>query len=355
VGIPDVSRARHETVRLTEQVSCAGCAAKLSPIDLKGVLSVLEGPKPKGVLVGPSTWDDAGVFQISPTRALVQTVDFFTPMVNDPFQFGRIAATNALSDVYAMGGTPTTALSIVCFPETGDMSILREIIRGGAETLKRARVALMGGHSVRDKEIKFGFAITGEVHPKRIVSNAGATRGDILILTKPLGVGILATALKQRLLSEKQIRAMTEQMTTLNRAAGEAMQAVGVSAATDVTGFGLLGHALNVARASKKTIRIWSTAVPILPGVVSFAERDIVPGGLITNAAYAAPHVTFDEDVPEALRKVFVDPQTSGGLLIAVRPSRGTALLRRLARAKVPAAVIGEVLPRSKRPLEVAA
>jgi selenide,water dikinase len=340
---------------LTEQVSCAGCAAKLSPLDLKDVLSVLRGPKPKGVLVGPETWDDAGVFRISASRALVQTVDFFTPMVNDPFQFGRIAATNALSDVYAMGGTPVTALSIVCYPESGDMEILREILRGGAETLKRARVALMGGHSVRDKEIKFGFAVTGEVHPKRIVSNAGAKAGDLLVLTKPLGVGILATALKQRLLSESLVRTMTQQMTTLNEAAGRAMQAVGVSAATDITGFGLLGHALNVARASGKTLRIWSAAVPILPSVVGFAERDVVPGGLHTNAAYAAPHVAFDEGVPEALRRVFVDPQTSGGLLIAVRPSRGKALLGRLARAKMAAAVIGEVRPRGRRPIEVVA
>jgi selenide, water dikinase len=350
-----MSHARAETVRLTEQVSCAGCAAKLSPLDLKDVLSVLKGPRPKGVLIGPETWDDAGVFRISPTRALVQTVDFFTPMVNDPFQFGRIAATNALSDVYAMGGTPLTALSIVCYPETGDMAILREILRGGAETLKRARVALMGGHSVRDKEIKFGFAVTGEVHPKRIVSNAGARVGDLLVLTKPLGVGILATALKQRLLTEESVRTMTHQMTTLNEAAGRAMQAVGVSAGTDITGFGLLGHALNVARASGKTLRIWSTAVPILPGVVGFADRDVVPGGLHTNAAYAAPHVVFDEDVPEALRRVFVDPQTSGGLLIAVRASRGKALLSRLARAKVAAAVIGEVRPRGRRPIEVVA
>ena len=349
-------QAPRETVRLTEQVSCSGCAAKLSPVDLKDVLSVLSGaPKAKGVLVGPDTWDDAGVFRISPTRALVQTVDFFTPMVNDPFEFGRIAATNALSDVYAMGGTPTTALSIVCYPESGDMSILRDILRGGAETLKRARVALMGGHSVRDKEIKFGFAVTGEVHPKRIVSNAGARRGDLLVLTKPLGVGILATALKQRLLSEELLRRMTEQMTTLNRAAGEAMKAVRVRAATDVTGFGLLGHALNVARASRKTLRFWSAAVPVLPGVIEFASRDVVPGGLISNTAYVAPHVAFGEGVPETLRKVFADPQTSGGLLIAVPPSRGDALLRRLKRAKVEAAVIGEVLARRSRPLEVAA
>jgi selenide,water dikinase len=351
-----VSHARNEAVRLTEQVSCAGCAAKLSPLDLSQVLSGLPGaPRSKGVLIGPETWDDAGVYRISATRALVQTVDFFTPMVNDPFDFGRIAAANALSDVYAMGGTPMTALSIVCYPESGDMAVLGEILRGGAATLKQARVALMGGHSVRDKEMKFGFAITGEVHPKRIVSNAGAKGGDMLVLTKPLGVGILATALKQRLLPEETVDLMTAQMATLNRAAGEAMQAVGVSAATDVTGFGLLGHALNVARASRKTIRIWSASVPVLPGVLELAARGVMPGGLMTNAAYAAPHVTFDAGVSEPLRHVLVDPQTSGGLLIAVRPSRATALMRRLARGKVSATVVGEVLPRRTRPLEVAA
>ena len=351
-----MSHARNEAVRLTEQVSCAGCAAKLSPLDLSQVLSALPGaPRSKGVLIGPETWDDAGVYRISPTRALVQTVDFFTPMVNDPFDFGRIAAANALSDVYAMGGTPMTALSIVCYPESGDMAVLGEILRGGAATLKQARVALMGGHSVRDKEMKFGFAVTGEVHPKRIVSNAGAKSGDMLVLTKPLGVGILATALKQRLLPEETVDLMTAQMATLNRAAGEAMQAVGVSAATDVTGFGLLGHALNVARASRKTIRIWSASVPVLPGVLELAARGVMPGGLMTNAAYAAPHVTFDAGVSEPLRHVLVDPQTSGGLLIAVRPSRATALMRRLARGKVSATVVGEVLPRRTRPLEVAA
>ena len=351
-----MSHARNEAVRLTEQVSCAGCAAKLSPLDLSQVLSGLPGaPRSKGVLIGPETWDDAGVYRISATRALVQTVDFFTPMVNDPFDFGRIAAANALSDVYAMGGTPMTALSIVCYPESGDMAVLGEILRGGAATLKQARVALMGGHSVRDKEMKFGFAVTGEVHPKRIVSNAGAKSGDMLVLTKPLGVGILATALKQRLLPEGTVDLMTAQMATLNRAAGEAMQAVGVSAATDVTGFGLLGHALNVARASRKTIRIWSASVPVLPGVLELAARGVMPGGLMTNAAYAAPHVTFDAGVSEPLRHVLVDPQTSGGLLIAVRPSRATALMRRLARGKVSATVVGEVLPRRTRPLEVAA
>jgi len=306
------------------------------------------------VLVGPETWDDAGVFRISPTRALVQTVDFITPVVNDPFDYGRIAATNALSDVYAMGGTPITALSIVCYPEHGDMAVLGEIMRGGAEALTRARVALLGGHTVRDPEIKFGFAVTGEVHPKRVVTNAGAKRGDLLVLTKPLGIGILATALKRRLLPDEDLVRMTAQLSTLNRAAAEAMRAAGASAATDVTGFGLLGHALNVARASKKTLRIWSGAVPVLPRVLDFAREGVAPAGLRSNLAYAAPFVQFDEGVPEPLRMALADPQTSGGLLIAITPKKAAGLMKALKRGKVEAAVIGEVLSPGRAPLHVA-
>lgn len=313
-------------------------------------------PKAKkiaGVLVGPETWDDAGVFRLSPTRALVQTVDFITPVVNDPFDFGRIAAANAMSDVYAMGGTPLTALSIVCYPEKGDMGVLGEILRGGAEALARARVALVGGHTVRDPEIKFGFAVTGEVHPKRIVTNAGAKRGDLLVLTKPLGIGILATALKRRLLPDEDLARMTAQLVTVNRAAGEMMHAAGASAATDVTGFGLLGHALNVARASKKTLRIWSGAVPVLPRVLDFAREGVAPAGLRANLSYASPFVQFDEGVSEPLRMALADPQTSGGLLIAIAPKRAAALMKALKRAKVDAAVVGETLAKGKTPIEV--
>jgi len=306
-----------------------------------------------GVLVGPETWDDAGVFRLSPTRALVQTVDFITPVVNDPFDFGRIAAANAMSDVYAMGGTPLTALSIVCYPEKGDMGVLGEILRGGAEALARARVALVGGHTVRDPEIKFGFAVTGEVHPKRIVTNAGAKRGDLLVLTKPLGIGILATALKRRLLPDEDLARMTAQLVTMNRAAGEMMHAAGASAATDVTGFGLLGHALNVARASKKTLRIWSGAVPLLPRVLDFAREGVAPAGLRSNLTYASPFVQFDEGVSESLRMALADPQTSGGLLIAIAPKKAAGLMKALKRAKVEAAVVGETLAMGKTPIEV--
>jgi selenide,water dikinase len=307
------------------------------------------------VLVGPETWDDAGVYKISPKLALVQTVDFLTPVVNDPQDYGRIAAANALSDVYAMGGKPVSALSIVCFPEGGDLEILRLMLKGGAETLRRAGVALLGGHSVRDREIKFGFAVTGEIHPKRVVANAGAKKGDLLVLTKPLGIGILATALKRRLLPKATLALATRQMMQLNEAAAMAMRAEHATAATDISGFGLLGHALNIARASKKTIRIWSRAVPLLPGVLEFAASGVTPAGLHANAAYLAPETRYDEGVPEPLRMAFADPQTSGGLLIAVAPSRVKTLLGRLKRARIRAAVIGEVLARGAAPIEVAA
>jgi selenide,water dikinase len=295
------------------------------------------------------------VYRVAPGLALVQTVDFITPVVNDPYEYGRIAAANSLSDVYAMGGRPVSALSIVGFPEGGDLAILREMVRGGAETLRRAEVALLGGHSVRDREIKFGFAVTGYVHPKRVITNRGARRGDLLVLTKPLGTGILATALKRRLLADAPLRAVTRQMASLNRAAAEAMQAVRASAATDVTGFGLLGHALNIARASRATLRVWSGAVPVLPGVLDLAAKGVVPGGLGANAAYLDPETRYDEAVPAPLRAALADPQTSGGLLIVAGPSRVKDLTARLARARVKAAVIGEVLPRGPRALEVTA
>ena len=328
----------------------------MGPEDLTQVLSALpRGGRSPRVLVGPETWDDAGVYRVSPTRAMVQTVDFITPVVNDPYDFGRIAGANSLSDVYAMGGVPRTALSIVCYPEAGDMGVLRDILRGGIAALRRAGVTLLGGHSVRDHEIKFGFAVTGDIHPKRIVTNAGAKPGDVLVLTKPLGIGILATALKRRLLPDVALRRITRQMAAFNAPAARAMTAVGVDAATDVSGFGLLGHALNVARASRVGIRVWSAAVPLLPEAIPFAAQGVAPAGLYANQAYVTAHATFDEAVPEPLRMVLSDPQTSGGLLIAVRPSRAEALVRRLRGARVGSAIIGEVERRGTPALRITA
>jgi selenide,water dikinase len=347
---------REGTARLTQEVSCSGCAAKIPIQVLQRVLGSLPPPprSPK-LLVGPETWDDAGVYRVSASLALVQTVDFFTPMVDDPYDFGAVAAANAVSDVYAMGGDPKLALSILCFPaDGGDPRVLRDIVRGGADLLRKAGVLILGGHSVRDPEMKFGYAITGEVHPKRIFTNAGAKRGDLLVLTKPIGTGILATALKRGALPPASLARMTKVMTTLNRAASAAMRASGAHAATDVTGFGLLGHARNVARASRKTLRIWSQAVPLLPGTLSLAAEGHTSAGLKSNREAVEPDVAWEEGVAEPVRLALVDPQTSGGLLIAVPPARAGALMTRLARARVKAAIVGEVRPAGGRLLEVA-
>lgn len=357
MGVHRLKDASPAAPRLTQQVSCSGCAAKIPVQMLTKILGSLPPPpKSKRILVGPETWDDAGVYRVSATLALVQTIDFFTPMVDDPYDFGAIAAANSVSDVYAMGGVPKTALSVLCFPaEGGDPAVLRDIVRGGADLLRRAGVFVLGGHSVRDPEIKFGYAVTGEVHPKRVVTNAGARAGDVLVLTKPLGVGILATALKRELLPGPLLTRMTRQMKTLNRAAAAAMTASGAHAATDVTGFGLIGHARNMARASGKTIRLWSRTIPLLPGVLDLAARDVVSAGLRSNRESVDPDVMWDESVSEPLRCALVDPQTSGGLLIAIPTSKAEALMRRLSRARVSATVVGEVLARRSRMIEVAA
>jgi selenide,water dikinase len=348
--------SRGTAVRLTQEVSCAGCAAKIPIQILQRVLGALPpAPRSPRLLVGPETWDDAGVYRVSAKLALVQTVDFFTPMVDDPYDFGAIAAANAVSDVYAMGGDPKLALSILCYPaDAPNPQVLRDIVRGGADLLRRAGVLILGGHSVRDPEMKFGYAVTGEVHPKRVFTNATAKRGDLLVLTKPIGTGILATALKREALSAASLREMTRLMKTLNRAASLAMRASGAHAATDVTGFGLLGHARNVARASKKTIRIWSQAVPFLKGALDLAAQGYTSAGLQSNREAVEPDVTWEDGVPGPVRLGLVDPQTSGGLLIAVAPSRADSLMRRLARARVKGAIVGEVLSPGRRLLEVA-
>ena len=305
--------------------------------------------------MGPETWDDAGVYRLSPRLAIVQTVDFITPVLNDPYEYGRAAAANSISDVYAMGGVPISALSIVCFPEKENPAILREMLRGGSSILRAAKVSLLGGHTVRDNEIKFGFAVTGTVEPKRIVTNAGANVGDLLVLTKPIGTGILATALKRRLLSDADLRLLTRHLTALNRDAAAAMTAERASAATDVTGFGLVGHALNVARASRKTIRLWSRAVPTLDAAVGFVEQGVWAKGLESNLQYVNGETEWEEGVGDTTRRLLADPQTSGGLLVAIAPSRMAGFLRRLTRARVRAAVIGEVVRRSGRPIHVTA
>jgi selenide,water dikinase len=300
-------------------------------------------PRDRRVLVDATTFDDAGVFAFGQGTALVQTVDFFTPIVDDPYDYGRIAAANALSDVYAMGGAPVTALALVCFPDAalgGD--VLRAILHGGQDAMAEAGVAILGGHSVRDAELKFGYAVTGVVRRSRVLTNAGARPGDRLLLTKPLGTGILATALKRGGLAPALERRLVRQMMTLNRVASGCAVEFGVRAATDVTGFGLLGHAVQMAEASGVTLRLAPSARWFLPRVRELAGAGAVPGGLHRNREFYGPRVDTG-GADEATVLALYDPQTSGGLLLSAPARRADGLLRALARRRVPALAIGEV------------
>jgi selenide,water dikinase len=330
-------------IRLTELSSCAGCAAKLGAAELRSVMERVSPATDDRVLVGYGSSDDAGVYLLSDDLALVSTVDFFTPIVDDPFDFGRIAATNALSDVYAMGGRPISALNIVAFPQDLDLDILARILEGGASVARAAGVAVIGGHTIKDAEPKYGMAVTGIVDPKRIVTNAGARPGDVLVLTKPLGTGVLTTGLKRGAIVEGELREAVRAMTTLNDRASEAMLAAGAHAATDITGFGLLGHGGGMARASGVRLTIEAKSVPFMERVLELIDADVVPGGTRHNARTHADFTDFVADVPGAVRLGLSDAQTSGGLLVSIAPESAASLVDELHRRDTIAAVIGEV------------
>lgn len=298
------------------------------------------------VLVGLDTSDDAGVYQLSEEVALVQTVDFFTPIVDDPYAFGQIAVANALSDVYAMGGTPITGMNLVAFPiKTLSTSVLKEILLGGLSKMKEAGVALVGGHSIEDPEIKYGLAVTGLIHPKKILTNAGAKVGDKLVLTKALGTGIIATALKGQMASEEAVQKIIESMGTLNRVASEWMVKLEAHACTDITGFSFLGHALEMASASQVGLEIQSEAVPIFPEALEYAKFGLVPGGGYANRQFFSCRVESPSKIPEVLLDIFYDPQTSGGLLISLPPERAEELVAVLKREGHPyTSIVGEVV-----------
>jgi selenide,water dikinase len=290
------------------------------------------------LLVGFETSDDAGVYRLTPDLAIVQTIDFFTPIVDDPSTFGAIAAANALSDIYAMGGRPVTALSVLAWPGSQDQEELEQVVQAGAAKILEAGCLLIGGHSVNDPEIKFGYAVTGTIHPDRIRRNSGARPGDVLLLTKPIGTGIIATALKQEIAREEHVRASIDSMLRLNRDAAEAMEDLDVHAVTDVTGFGLLGHAREIAVASGVSIEINAAAVPLFPGAVEYARAGALAGGLKNNREFVESCVESLSDLDDLL----YDPQTSGGLLISLPPSEAGKLKHRLAIA----AEIGTVIER---------
>jgi cysteine desulfurase NifS/selenium donor protein len=342
---PEGEGGAGEEIRLTQYTHGLGCACKLRPQVLEQVLEKLPRPLDSNVLVGADTSDDAAVYRVDEKTAIVQTVDFFTPVVDDPFQFGAIAAANSLSDIYAMGARPIFALSIVGFPSNRlPVEVLKQIISGALSKTDEAGITIIGGHTVDDNEPKFGLAVSGLAEPGRVVTNRGAMPGDVLILTKPLGTGILSTALKRGLLDRDQTRELVELMSALNRDAAEAMQETGVSACTDITGFGLLGHLREMMDSSRTSAVISAGQVPLLGGALQLATSGIVPGGTVNNREYTAPSVSYDDGVPEVLRVLLNDAQTSGGLLISVPGGKAGSLMALLGEKGVKgAAIVGSV------------
>jgi selenide, water dikinase len=316
---------------------------------LDQVLARLPRVADKNVLVGFDTSDDAGVYKLSPECALVQTVDFFTPIVDDPYTFGAIAAANALSDVYAMGGRPVSALSVLAYPASGDLDDLDAILRGGMDKMLEAGCAVIGGHSVNDAEIKFGYAVTGLVHPARVLTNAAARPGDVLVFTKRLGTGVVSTARKRGLASPEDVETSIASMLELNWSACETMLSFGAHAVTDVTGFGLIGHAREMALASGVTVEIDARSVQFLPGALEYARMGALPGGLGNNRDFASCAVEVSGEIPSEIESLLYDPQTSGGLLIAAAEPEAAAMARNCDAA----CLIGRVLERGEKPVRV--
>jgi selenide,water dikinase len=322
---------------------------------LDSVLGKLARQHDPNVLVGFDKADDAGVYLVTPELALVQTVDFFTPIVDDPYTFGQIAATNALSDIHAMGGKPVSSLALVCFPDQADVEILEQMLAGGLSKMMEAGCTIIGGHSIRDPEIKFGYAVTGTINPKKVLTNSGAQEGDVLLLTKSLGTGVISTAIKRGTAETAWIEAAARSMTTLNKRAAEVLSnGFAVHAMTDVTGFGLIGHAREMALGSNVSLRIYSSRIPLLPGAVECVRAGHVPGGLNANREFAECMVSYESEVPNELRTLLYDPQTAGGLLIAVNATDSDRLVHALKQAEIPAVQVGEALPQRKPLIEVA-
>lgn len=342
-------------IKLTRYTHGLGCACKLRPQLLEEVLKKLPLPDDKNILVGTNTADDAAVYRINDNTAIVQTVDFFTPVVDDPFQFGVIAAVNSLSDIYAMGGTPLFALNIVGFPSNRlPIRILEEILQGAQSIARKAGISIIGGHTIDDTEPKFGLAVTGMIDPQKILTNSGAQPGDELILTKPLGTGILSTALKQDILEEPQATLLFETMASLNKEAAEVMQKAGAHACTDITGFGLLGHLLEMMNGSRTSAAIEANKIPLLPGVMELATSGVIPGGTKDNQDFTAPFVLYDDKISDVKRMVLNDAQTSGGLLISIPQNRALDLIRLLKEKGVKEAIIiGQVLAEEKSRINI--
>lgn len=333
-------------VRLTQTVKGAGCAAKLAPSDLDRALCGLDLPVDSNLLVGLDKADDAGIYRVTDDLALVQTIDFFPPMVDDPYSFGQIAVANALSDIYAMGGIPKTAMNIVAFPaKTLDISIMRTIIEGGLNKMREAGVVLIGGHTVEDSELKYGLSVTGYIHPARILTKKNLQGGDRLILTKPLGTGIVSTAIKAGLADQILTDTVTQDMATLNRDAALVMSSFTVHACTDITGFGFLGHLAEMVVGSGHGVHINAASVPAYSEALEWAAMGLIPAAAYNNRNFRGSYVDFATTVTQRVQDLFFDPQTSGGLLISVAHEDAERLVVALKAKKVnSAAIVGEVV-----------
>jgi selenide,water dikinase len=322
------------------------------------VLGKLARQHDPNVLVGFDHADDAGVYRLGPDTALVQTVDFFTPIVDDPYTFGQIAATNALSDVYAMGGRPLTSLAMVCFPEKGDLEILGRILAGGLSKMVEAGCTVIGGHSIRDDETKFGYSVTGLIDPARVLTNSGAKPGDRLLLTKALGTGVISTAIKKGAAKQSWIDAAVASMTMLNKMAAEVVASQGtrsVHAMTDITGFGLIGHAREMALGSNVSLQLYASRVPLLEGALDCVRAGHIPGGLKANREFAECVVGYEGEISDEVKTMLFDPQTAGGLLISVAAEDASELVQALNAAAVPAVEIGQVFSQDKPLITIAA
>lgn len=334
--------------RLTELSKTSGWAAKIGPETLSKILDKLPKMEDKNLIVGIETSDDAAVYKLTEDIAIIQTLDFFTPVVDDPYTYGAIAAANSLSDVYAMGGKPTVALNIVCFPNCLNIEVLGEILKGGADKVIEAGAVVIGGHTVEDDEPKYGLSVMGMVHPQKVLKNYGSVVGDVLILTKPIGTGIITTAIKAEMASKDVYNEAVKVMSTLNKYSGEIIAEHSVTACTDITGFGIMGHGFEMASASEVTFKLYKDKLPLINGVKEYAQMGLIPAGCYNNKKYLQGKYEL-RNIEPWLEDVLFDPQTSGGLLISISSSEGKAMMEKLSKLEIPSQIIGEVVPKGEK------
>ncbi len=342
-----------EQIKLTELVRNAGCAAKIGPDVLSKVLGQMPKNNDENLMVGIETSDDAAVYRINEHTAMIQTLDFFTPMVDDPYLYGQIAAANAISDVYAMGGEPKLAMNISCFPRELPEDVMRDILRGGWDKAQEAGVMIVGGHTIDDVEPKYGMAVTGFVHPDQVLTNCNAKPGDTLILTKSLGIGILNVAYKGKMIEEQAYQKALDSMKTLNKYAKDAMMKVGVHSCTDVTGFSLLGHGLEMAQGSNVSLHFIADQIPIIEDALTMAKMGMIPRGAYNNKRFIGDKVKIHQNISQEVEACLFDPQTSGGLLIAVSSEKAEWLMEELKICPTPYRIIGTAVEREEYAIRV--